>query len=466
MASAEAVPQLSGRIAVPPAGMLSIAGYVRQFFPDVQFALRDFGAERIPLNEQVRAIRDINPDIVAMAARTFIYPATVTLAKTIKRELPEVRIILGGHHASLMPEDTAFPDCFDTVVRYEGEQAMVDLFRLYEEQKPWPVKYRSPFLTDLSHDYAWDLVNRPEIYARFYSPFHTDPLGSAVWSRGCPFDCFFCSGPALWQGSTPRVRYRSPGSIVNEMKSMYGLGVRRFFIHDDTPNTHVIKFEEILQTVEKENPGMTWGAAGMRANESLTPEAIFPLMYRAGCRYICFGIESGDPEVLHKINRKVSLEEIERALYLTKKYGMRPAGGFSIGHIWLEEDGSLGGEKEENVETTIGYLKKLVRKNLLWSIQFSVIDPVPGSALWRAAEKFNLLSSSNWEDLLLYDRVRLNFRHPFLSRERVDAFYRKAYSIISLDPMHALYLLSTVRTPRDFYGLMRTGLYVLKNRLM
>ena len=99
-------------------------------------------------------------------------------------------------------------------------------------------------------------------------------------------------------------------------------------------------------------------------------------------------------------------------------------------------------------------------------MQFSVIDPVPGSELWRAAERFHLLSSNSWEDLLLYDRVRLNFRHPFLTGEQVDAYYRRAYSIISLDPMHMLYLLSTVRTPRDLFGLVRTGLYVLNNRLL
>ncbi|MDY7039079.1 MAG: hypothetical protein SV375_23380, partial [Thermodesulfobacteriota bacterium] len=174
---------------------------------------------------------------------------------------------------------------------------------------------------------------------------------------------------------------------------------------------------------------------------------------------------SGDSVVLKKINRKVSLDEIERALALAKKYGIRGAGSFSIGHIWREEDGSLGGEKEENLKRTIQYLKKLIDERLLWSIQFSVIHPVPGSQLWDTAEKFNLLQCKDWEDLLTYDRVRLNFKHPHLSRDGVDHYYKEAYKLLGMNPRHALYLLSTVRSFRDIYGLIRTGIFVWKDRL-
>jgi anaerobic magnesium-protoporphyrin IX monomethyl ester cyclase len=465
MASAETVPGLSGKIAIPPAGMLSIAGYARQYFPETNFMLRDFGAECLAFEEQIQIIKKKSPDIIGMAARSFIYPATVKLATAIKEVLPKTKIIFGGHHPTLMPESTKYPSCFDVVVRYEGEKAFVELLKMYSNNEPLPGFYSSEYLDDLSHDYAWDLIEYPGAYARLYSPFNADPLGSAVWSRGCPFDCFFCSGPALWKGSFPRVRYRSPQSIINELKSMYSLGVRRFFIHDDTPNTNLKKFESILHAIINENPKMTWGAAGMRANKNMTPEYLFPLLYKAGCRYICFGIESGDPRVLEKLNRKVSLEEVERALLLTKKYGMRPAGGFSIGHIWLEKDGSIEGENEVNLEITIKYIKNLLKKRLLWSIQFSVIDPVPGSRLWDTAKKFNLLKIHDWEDLLKYDRVRLNFKHPHLTSDTVEFYYKKAYRIISINIKHAFYLISTIRSFRDFYGLIRTGFFVWKNRV-
>lgn len=465
MASTKAIAGLSGKIAVPPAGMLSIAGYARRHFPHVEFLLRDFGAERIPLHEQIPIIREINPDIIGLAARSFIYPATVRLAREIKRNLPAAKIIFGGHHPTLMPSETEYPDCFDVVVRHEGEKAFVELMRMHEDGAVWPRVYASSYLEDLSHHYAWDMIKVPEAYSRFYSPFNTDPMGSVVWSRGCPFDCLFCSGPALWKGSKPRVRYRSPDSVAHELHELSSkFKVRRFFVHDDTLNANLDKLVPILERMVKENLNMTWGAAGMRANRKMTPEYLFPLLRKAGCRYICYGIESGDAEVLSRLNRQVTFNEIERALSLAKKFGMRTAGGFTLGHIWME-NGGLGGEREEHLQKTVSYMKSLMDRGLLWSFQLSVIDPVPGSGLWEIANRYGLLPGDDWEDRLPYDRVRLNFRHPFLSQEVVDRYYRQGYRQAGMSPRHAFRLLSTVRSMRDIWGLVRTGVFVWRKRI-
>ena len=291
-------------------------------------------------------------------------------------------------------------------------------------------------------------------------------MGSVVWSRGCPFDCLFCSGPALWKGSKPRVRYRTPESIVHELNELYHrFGVRRFFVHDDTLNANMDKLLPILEAIIGSGVKMTWGAAGMRANETMTPEHLFPLLKKAGCRYVCYGIESGDGEVLKKLHRRVTFAETERALALAKKYGLRTAGGFTLGHVWLEDDGTLGGEREEHLQKTIAYMKKLIDGGLLWSFQLSIIDPIPGSELWDIASKNKLLNCEDWEALLPYDRVRLNFRHPFLTRETVDHYYRQGYRLVGMSPRHALRLLSSVRSVRDFWGLMRTGVFVWRKRL-
>ncbi len=466
MAATKTTPSLSGEIAVPPAGMLSIAGYARRYFPDVEFMLRDFGAERIPFDEQVREVIAINPDIIGMAARSFIYPATIRLAEAIKGLLPRVKIIFGGHHPSLILENDTYPDCFDSVVFHEGEKAFVELMKMHEQEIPWPKTYSCQYLDDLSHDYAWDIIKHPEAYARFYSPFNTDPLGSVVWSRGCPYNCLFCSGPALWKGSAPRVRYRTPASVANELEYIFKhFHVRRFFAHDDTINASINKLVPILEEIIRRKLKMTWGAAGMRANKAMTPEFIFKLMHQAGCRYVSFGIESGDPFVTDKLNRNVSFDDIERALTLARKYGLRTCAGFTVGHIWRNDDRSLGGETEENVQKTLDYIRYLLKKRLLWSIQFSVIDPIPGSELWNIALEHDLLHNRDWESLLTYDRVKLSFSHPNLTPDAIDSYYREVYKLVALSPRHMLFLLSTVRSFRDLYGLVRTGVFVLRKRI-
>jgi anaerobic magnesium-protoporphyrin IX monomethyl ester cyclase len=467
MARASDIPKLSGRIAVPPAGMLSIVGYARQHFPDIEFILRDFGAEEIAISEQVQVIAAAKPDILCMAARSFIYPATIRLAEAVKAALGDVRIIFGGHHPTLMPEDTSWPDCFDVVVRFEGEKAMVDLLTMHQEGKPWPKTYSARYLDDLSHPYAWDIIKKPEAYARLYSPFNVDPMGSVVWSRGCPFNCVFCSGPALWKGSNPKVRYRSPQSITEELEYINRrFGIRRFFTHDDTLNADLDRLVPILEEIIRRNLKMTWGAAGMRANKALTPPELFPLLRRAGCRYVSYGIESGDAEVLRMIKRRVGFEDIERALSLSRRSKLRTCGGFTLGHIWREADGSLGGETEPQVRKTVDYIRYLTGKRLLWSLQLSVIDPVPGSELWDIAASFDLVPKSrDWDRLLAGDRVELAFKHPHLDARTIERYYQEAYRIVGMSPKHALFLLSTVESWRDFLGLVRTGLFVWRSRL-
>jgi anaerobic magnesium-protoporphyrin IX monomethyl ester cyclase len=301
MACPPGIAALSGGLFVPPAGMLAIAGYCRRAFPKTRFMLRDFGAEKIPLKEQIQEIRKIDPQIIGLAARTFIFPATVRLAKAIKEALPGVRIIFGGHHPTLMPETEAYPDCFDTVVRGEGEQSFLELLRLFEADRPWPKMITSPYPEVIDHDYAWDIIAKPEAYSRSYSPFYPQAMGSVLWSRGCPFNCNFCSGPALWAGSRPRVRYRTPESICDELEFLQErYGIKRCFVHDDTLNTDLDSLKAILEEIIRRKVKMRWAAAGMRANENLTPEWLFPLLHKAGCRMISYGIESGSPRSLRR----------------------------------------------------------------------------------------------------------------------------------------------------------------------
>ena len=460
-------PTLSGLSAVPPAGLLAIAGYTRQFFPHIEMKVFDFASENKPLHQQIESIRSFSPDIVALTARTFLYPATVRLSKEIKKELKDVRIIFGGQHPTLMGINERYPDCFDTVVMGEGEIAFVELINLLEKNHNLPKTYSGPFLKEISHDYAWDILQSAPFYKRPYTPLYTDAIGSVVWSRGCPFNCFFCSGPALWKGSKPRVRYRTPDSIVNELFFLHKhFGVKRVFVHDDTLNANIEKLTEICHMlIEKNNP-VVLAVSGMRADFQLTPENIFPLLKKAGCRYISFGIESGDSSVLKKIGRNITHMEIERALNLTVKYGIKTCGGFTIGHIWQNKNGSLGGETENQVKITIEYIKKLLKKNLLWSIQMSIVTPIPGSALYRLALDKKLLEDYNFDELGSFDRVKLSFKHPILNQTFLLRYYRKAFRLLAFSPKHIFKLIISIKDIKDILGLLRSGYFVLINRLI
>ena len=219
-------------------------------------------------------------------------------------------------------------------------------------------------------------------------------------------------------------------------------------------------------TLIQRNNKIIWAASGMRADVGLTPENLFPLLWKAGCRYISFGIESGDPDVLLKIGRKVTHKEIERALFLARRYGFKTCGGFTIGHVWENTDESLGGETEKDVTTTINYIQSLIQKKLLWSLQMSVVSPMPGSRLYDAVNKRRLLYTNDFEKLGKYDRTLLSFKHPYLTSDILSHYYKKAYTLISLNPMHIWQLIANIKDIYDVLGLIRVGLFVIRRRLL
>jgi radical SAM superfamily enzyme YgiQ (UPF0313 family) len=428
--------------------------------------LRDFGAEGLAENQQLEAVRAFAPDMIGLSARSFFYPATVRLAENLKRLLPEVPIIMGGQHVTLLGADHSWPDCFDCVVFGEGEEACARLFAAVQRGESLPRKMRGAALGEISHVPAWDILASAKNYRRAYTPFFTDAIGSVVWSRGCPFNCFFCSGPAIWAGCKPRVRYRTPASVGAEMELLSSrFGVRRVFVHDDTLNANLEKLRAILEELRRRHTSVIWGAAGMRANQALTPEWLFPLLWNAGCRYVSFGIESGSPQVLQKLNRRVTHEETERALALAARCGFKTCGGFTIGHVWPGPDGGLEGEHEKDLITTLDYMRSLLRRRLLWSIQMSVITPLPGSPLFAAVTAQNLQLSDDLEQIGACDRVRLTFKHPHLTPAQVNSYYQKAYRLVSLSPRHIWHLISQVKDVDDLRGLLRTGFFIMRNRI-
>lgn len=458
----------SGEVAIPPAGFLAITGYCRQFYPETEFVMHDFQAEHMPLAEQVALAKQYDPDLIAMGARSFVYPGSERLARAIKEVLPATPIVLGGQHATLMPEETEYPDCFDCVIRGEGETGFrYVLDRLYRDD-PLPRIYTAPYLPEdeLTHDMAWDIIQAPESYARPTSPFYPDPMGSVLWSRGCPFQCAFCAGPTLWLGSRPRVRYRAIDSILRELRTIKETyGIRRLFVHDDTLNASPKKMIAILEAVAEADLGLQWYATGLRADTALTPPEIFPLLKRAGCRVINFGIESGSPEVLQSIHRRVTLEETERALVLAKEAGLKVGGTYTIGHVWRNPDGTMGAESEEDLRQTLENIRDYVGRGLLWSVVVSIIDPVPGSEVWDVASEYDLLVEYDLDKLMRYDRVRLNFTHPTLSRETIDAYYTACYRAAVFNPGLVRNVLTGIRSPADVWGLARVAWFMARARL-
>jgi hypothetical protein len=136
-----------------------------------------------------------------------------------------------------------------------------------------------------------------------------------------------------------------------------------------------------------------------------------------------------------------------------------------MGHIWRNPDGSLGAETEEDLARTVDCIRRLVGRGLLWSAQICIIDPVPGSEVGNLVQEHRLQETQDFDDLLQFDRIRLNFRHPTLDAATLDDYYTRGYRAAVLNPRLWWTALRQIEEPCELYALIRLFVFMLRKRL-
>ncbi len=171
-----------------------------------------------------------------------------------------------------------------------------------------------------------------------------DSHASVVTSRGCPYECIFCSAPA-WTGR--KVRYRDPVKCVDEIEELARLGFTEITIEDDLFTLYRKHFLAVCGELIDRNTGIRWNA--FSRVDTITPE-IVDTMAKAGCQAICFGVESGNQEVLDLIKKNSNLAKVKEAMRMAQDAGICALASFIVG---------LPGETEETLRKTVEFAEEL-----------------------------------------------------------------------------------------------------------
>lgn len=236
-------------------------------------------------------VKKVNPDLVGLSALTFNLLDCRKTARTIKTALPNVKVVIGGHHATIYPEETIrFPE-MDYLICGEGERPMTCLINTLREG-------RDPTALDQINGLAWkdengeihfnptrdyvdnldelpmpahELVDLPK-----YSHLLTegDQVASMQTSRGCPAGCTLCDIRRT------KFRGRSAASVLDELKKLYRLGVREFFFVDDTYTVNKKRVSEICQGINDEGLNIKYKISARC--DMVTPE-LLSMLKRSGC---------------------------------------------------------------------------------------------------------------------------------------------------------------------------------------
>lgn len=266
------------------------------------------------------------------------------IAEEFKRLNPNGRVIIGGSHATFLPDEAA--EYADHVVTGEGESVICDLVRNGGEKIICGCPVENLDELPFPNFSILDGVD-PIRKSMNYTPVST--------SRGCPFDCTFCSVTAMFG---KKYRYRSTESVMEEISRFEN---RRIFFYDDTFTANKARIRDLLEKMIECRITPKW-VAQARADVARDEELV-ALMARANCNKLCIGFESLKPEMLESYNKKQTIEDNSTCIKMLHKYGIKVQGMFI-------SDGYTNAYHKLGIDC----------------LQLSILSPVIGSKLYNSIQ--------------------------------------------------------------------------------
>lgn len=346
---------------MPPIGLCYLkASLVRSGFKDVKV----LDASSYNISRIKREIEDYKPDIVGITCFTEARHNALDVARVTKEVDSRIRTVLGGVHPTFMYKQILDNYPFvDMVVVGEGEETVVDLLKSIWEP-PKGVAFRSDhgISPNLGRDRIKDLDGLPypdysDLDLKRYVEF---PI---LTSRGCPFQCVFCSAKACWGNW----RCRSVTSVVNEIEfSVDKYGRKSFIITDDIFSANPRRVEELCQSLVEKKLDISWKIQ-TRVDSVTLP--LLGLMKEAGCKGIVFGVESGSPTILKNLNKKENIEDIVQAFAWSNQIGISSTFNVIVGSP---------GETSETLNET----RELIKRCRPTIVSTAILRVYPGTPLW------------------------------------------------------------------------------------
>lgn len=342
-------------------------------------------------------VKTLKPDVVAISCLFSSQSMNVhKICQAVKEADKDIVTIVGGAHPTVSAKEMLEDLNIDFTIAGEGELVLNVLLERLAKNKDFfdlegigfrsnndvRVNNRMNFNMDLdsiSMPY-WEIFPL-ESYFKINSPHggsaRKSPFLPMITSRGCPFECIFCSIHNIWGRG---YRARSPENIFAEIKHIVDkFGVKEILFEDDNLTLDKSRANKIFLGMIERKFNILWSVPNGIAVQTLNDEML-DLMKKSGCYGISIGIESGDEFILKKIIKKpISLESITPIIKKANKLGLETTGFFVVG---------IPGESVKSLKNTFSFAKKLPIDN----VNFFFATPLPGTRLLQVCEEKKLIT--------------------------------------------------------------------------
>ena len=415
----------------PPLGLLYIASYLKE---TTKHNINILDCQ--PLAIDYKTLKDYltahKYDFIGITCFTLCLVDVKKTIKLIKETQPWCKIICGGPHATIYPQETIALGA-DKVIVGEGEYIIKEALEKSDKIYRQDCKLNSLDLL------PFPLRTNVESY---YSILSSNLTSSMITSRGCPFNCNFCGRIVMGK----KFRTRSANNTVDEMEECLRLGIKEINIYDDTFTVNKERVMAICDEIEKRNLRFEWD---IRARVDTVDYEMLKRCRRAGCIRIRMGVESGVQRILDILNKQITLEQVERAYKWAHDLGMQSFSYFMIGNPE---------ETKEDIWQTYKFAKKIAAN----FAQFTILCPFPLTKIYYMwLEKHD---RDVWKEFSLNPNI--NFAPPIwdtiLSKEELVKMLSKIYKAYYFHPKRIWDKVRGVRSLAQLKRYINAGRDLLK----
>lgn len=368
------------------------------------------------------------PDLIGFTVFTSAFHDVLYAAKAVKEALPSALTAVGGYHVNSIPEDFQ-KDYIDLVFIGETEFSVLELANRFDagnfsrEDIPglmyfdaatqtWKNNVPAPFRQEFDDQ---PLLPYHKILHNNYNTWWTTidhrkhKYMATVTGRGCPMGCSFCD---ITKTEGAKYRAMSTERVLLELEHMQSLGITHVEFRDPFFTANTRRVNEIAQGMIDRGIKIEWGCSStirkIQGREQLR------LLYNAGCRFLFFGVESGNPDILYR-EKKVSPEKVIEVVKMTRQEKIQAHCSFIFG---------LEGETPETLQQTLDLSIRLNPS----SASYSIAIPYPGTAQYNSYKAKGYITTYDWR---YYGTEEPVFETPELSKEilkeMLDRAHRKFY---------------------------------------
>ncbi len=372
--------------------------YILGLFTEVlkekyNIVILDANIDNLSFNQVKERILNCNPDYFCITCLSLEYnKGFKKMVSIVKDSSPKTIVIAGGIYPTLLPEHFLDDVNFDYIIMGEGEYRLPRLLN-YLENEINSIKdidglvyhHNGKRIIQQVKNYIKDLdklpmpryeninlnkyINKVNKYSHYLYPRKL-PYACIISSRGCPFNCIYCSSKAI-SGST--IRYRSAESVLAEIDFLVSkYGVKELIFLDDNLYLDRQRINKILNGLIKRNYDLIWKSINA-ATYALDNE-LLELMKESGCYQITLAIESGTQEVLKIMRKPLKLSKVKGIVEKAKLLNFELTGLFIIGtpgETWLQ------------IRKTIKFAESLD----LDYVSFNIATPLPKTELYEICKR-------------------------------------------------------------------------------